>query len=123
MPLEDGEETVIHYQHPLAMLHACCTDSQPFRDLMDATQRRSESTHEEPWSLILYNDEVGISPLNAHDARETQAVYWSIQEFGPENLCKEHGWFTIAAFQSDIAECVPGKMSQVCARLLGCLFV
>ena len=72
--------------------------------------------------MILYNDEVGISPLSGHDARETQAVYWSIKELGPATLCKENGWFTIAAFESDIAKDVPGGMSQVCSLLLNKFF-
>ena len=122
LPLEDGNEKEIHFQHPLAMLDTACKDSPAFNGLMAEMHARKECTFDDPWNLILYNDEVGVSPLSGHDARETQAIYWSIKELGPAILCLEDGWFTIAAIESDIAKQVPGGMSQVCALLLATFF-
>ena len=54
----DGEPTdpiQIYVQHPLAMLQHSCRG--PFQKMMQATLAK----HPEPWSLILYSDEVGES--------------------------------------------------------------
>jgi hypothetical protein len=101
LPMPDGTTTEIHIQHPMAMLYDTCATSPGFADLMRASLARKPCTRETPWTLIIYNDEVGVSPLK-HDTRKVESVYWSFLELGTVALSTEEAWFVISAPRSDI---------------------
>ena len=122
LPLQDGGSETIFFQHPLAMLHACCEDHSAYRELIIDVLHRRPSTPEDPWGLMVYNDEVGVSPLSGHDSRETQAVYWTFRELGHEVISRENGWFTMAGLLSDTVSEIEGGMSHVFSILLRFFF-
>ena len=99
----------IAVQHPLAMLHISVQESEPLaRCIYDSLAAHGPPSPDEPWRLIWYHDEIGISPLVAHDSKKTLGCYWSFVEFGTRLLCNENCWFVMAAVRSDIISDIPG---------------
>ena len=66
---------VIAVQNPLAMLHVSVQESESLaRCISDSINAYGLPSPEEPWRLIWYHDEIGISPLAAHDANKNHGV-------------------------------------------------
>ena len=110
-------EQTLAVQNPAAMLHDSATKSQTFEALLiRCIDTAGPPTQEEPWGIILYNDGVGVQPLQ-HDSRHVEIFYWSIKEFGIELLSCENAWFTITAMRDEICAAV-GGVSAVMGILL-----
>ena len=113
----------IAVQNPLAMLHISVQESEPLaRCISDAINAYGQPSPEEPWRLIWYHDEIGISPLAAHDSKKTLGCYWSFVEFGTRLLCNENLWFVMATVRSDIISSLPGGISHLVKLLLHMFF-
>ena len=113
LPCRGGE--LVAVQHPLAMFWAACDQSESFAYLVRDTLAHTPCSPADPWTVILYFDEV--SPNNplarGKDLRKVQAVYWSLLEFGVDALENELVWFTISATRSDLVNALDGGMSEL----------
>lgn len=95
----DGGTVTIEYQHPLAMLQTCVSDSPEFADMLLHAYNVQKPTLVRPWRLIVYGDEIVPGNVLAHDQqRKSWCIYWSIAEFGHAVLCDELAWFLATAF-------------------------
>ena len=69
-------------QHPLAMLHTVCAQSESFSSLIARTFDKFPCSPARPWQLIIYTDEVAPGNQLAYKhARKTWAWYWSVVQF------------------------------------------
>ena len=114
LPCTQGRQRV-GIINPCALLFACCAASAALSGLMlDKMQ-----DHPMPWNVLIYAD--GISPSDTrvlHDRRHLQALYWSFAEFGPESLCREDCWFTLACLRDTLVRDVEAGLSHVTKLLL-----
>lgn len=119
----DGSPVSLQVAHPLAMLHHAYATCAPFRQLIKRKLAEWPCSAEQPWSLILYSDEVVpgnvLAPM---PSRKCQVVYYSFQELGLETLSREDGWFCATVKRSRLVNQVAGGMAQVIGALLKLLF-
>ncbi len=81
------------------------------------------STPETPWPLVVYSDEIGVSPLK-EDTRKCEATYWLLLELGEAWRCNDNGWFVVASPRSTRVKAVAGghgssyvsHTKYICAR-------
>ena len=76
---------------------------------------------DKPWNIVLYSDEVGVSPLKV-DTRKTEAVYWTFMELGVQALSDEDAWFAIAAPRSTITAQTGASVSTLIKALWPAFF-
>ena len=114
-----GSTVDITVQAPLAMLSFCASERAPFARLLDTTLQRWPSSHETPWDLIIYADEVVPNNVLKHENfQRVQAIYLSFLQFGPAVLSNEQAWFVITTVRSNLVAKLDGGMSFVVHRLL-----
>jgi hypothetical protein len=114
---------VIPYQNPLAMLHVSVQECEPLAELMrDAVRTNGEPSLVNPWRLIWYFDEIGMSPLATVDTRKTFGTYWSFLEFGPRMLCTDNCWFVASAVRSTEVKKLEGGASHLSKLVLRTFF-
>ncbi len=74
---------------------ATCT---AFNGLLSSGKAAKPPTAENPWSLILYSDEVTPgNVLATQNLRKIQVVYFSFLELGAQALAREDSWFCVTA--------------------------
>ncbi len=82
MDLKNGGTTTMLIADPFAMLWSVTNKCAGFTALLRRTLRRSPSTHDAPWRLILYSDEVVPgNQLSFHNLRKVWVLYHSFDEF------------------------------------------
>ena len=108
------------YQHPMAMLHYACESSEPSADFLQAAHTRTPSSPDQPWSMILYTDEVGPgNQLSKDNLRKLWVIYMSLLELGLDMLCHEEAWFVPVVVRSFVVNlCNAGISSVFKAALL-----
>ena len=113
----------LNYVNPFALLSVLLATCVGFSSFFEQVLLEKPSTAEQPWSLVLYSDEVtpGNQLAIAND-RKTQVVYWSFLEFGSA-LSDENLWFTISAKRSSQVHDILGGMANLLGALLKVLFV
>ena len=85
-----GGPLPIEVQHPLAMLHYLSARSTSVANLMSRAAAAAPPTHDRPWRLVLYCDEVLPGNALAHKTqRKSWHWYWSILEWGAAALSDE----------------------------------
>ena len=120
---EDGVEFSIPIAHPLALLWTAINDCAPFQAFFAERLAAKPSTREEPWTVIIYTDEVTPgNPLAVANKRKFQGLYWSFKEFGPFALCREEGWMTCVATQSHRINKAAAGLSQMIGEVLKLFF-
>ena len=98
---KSGKYVDVEIAHPFAMLQHVCKVSTSFANLLLGTVASVPNNLSDPWNLIVYTDEVTPgNPLAYRNARKFHAVYFSVLEFGPEILCHENAWFTLATVET-----------------------
>ena len=116
---ENASDKHIEVQNPFAMFWKLCMISQCFSALVERTLERHPCTPSSPWGLIIYSDEVTPgNQLQAHNCRKTQAVYWSIFEFGAAALSDEESWMEVCICRSTEVKTLQGGMSALFAMVL-----
>ena len=73
------------------------------RDRLQKRLQLKHPTEDDPWSLILYTDEV--TPGNAlatQTSRKVYAIYYSFKEMGAAALACEDVWFCLATIRSTL---------------------
>ena len=103
LPLLSGLVMDMPVQHPMAMLYEVCRSSPGFSNFVRQSLEENPCTVEEPWRLVLYSDEVGVSPLKV-DTRKVEAVYWTFLELGVRAFDDENAWFAVAAPRSTVVQ-------------------
>ena len=119
----NGEEMTIPVAHPLALLWKCLAASPAFNAFFYQRLTEKPSTIDDPWSIVLYTDEVTPrNPLAVSNKRKFQSVYWTFMEFLPNALCREEAWMTCVATQSHRINRAAAGLSQVVAAVLKLFF-
>jgi hypothetical protein len=120
---EPGVTPKLNFIHPLALLSILLTTCAGFSAYVEELHASCPSSHEAPWGLILYSDEVTPgNQLSHNNKRKMQAVYFSFCEF-KDHLHDEDFWFTITAKRSSRVNESAGNMSQLFGLILKLLFV
>ena len=91
-----GEWHAIPICNPFAFLLVAVRDCCQFNSFLLARLQDHPSTPDNPWTLLIYSDEVTPgNPLATMNNRNFHAVYWSFLQLGSNALSNEEGWFTI----------------------------
>ena len=106
---EDGSGTIkVPYVAPAAFL-AHIAQQASFGGFLAQKLEEQPSTHQAPWHLCLYADE--ITPGNAlkpTNWRRQQAIYWSFKNFGAEGLSSETLWMPLCCLRSHLCAALGG---------------
>eukprot|EP00959_Pyramimonas_sp_CCMP1952_P059327 1238994-Pyramimonas_sp.AAC.1 len=105
-----GKPVQLFFQHPFAFLEAACKTCAEFRAIL--TRVLDDSNNRV--SICLYTDEITPGQaLQPHNTRKTQAVYWTLKEFGFPILSCELAWMTICAPRTDTVAELRGGMAEL----------
>jgi len=74
---KEGEDLErIALAHPHALLWKSVAECKPFRAFLKTRLLKEPCTQEEPWSLVVYSDEVTLgNPLATMNRRKFQSIY------------------------------------------------
>ena len=104
---------------PFALLSVAYKECEPFRQLLDSKHALRPSSHDAPWQIVLYSDEiVPGNNLSFENLRKNWAVYFSFLEFGPEILCREEAWLTLTTKRSSEIVKADGGIAQLFTSIL-----
>ncbi len=82
------------------------------------------NSHDRPWHLILYCDElVPGAARKINNSRKTWAYYLSVLELPRALLSHREAWIPIGFLRSPIGRDVVGGWSTIAAKLMGTLFL
>ena len=110
LPCKKGTLT-IGVQNPMAMIYRTCSVVPSFAALM----RAKLAVNPLPWRIIIYEDGITpADPLQGHDVRKMDAIYWSFAEFGYEHLSNEDLWFTLATIRENRVMMFQGACRMCC---------
>jgi len=117
-----GRAFKVPFASPMAMLSVAAEQSTSFADMLRSLLGMRACSHEHPYSIVLYSDEITPGdPLKAGD-RKIQAVYWSIKEFGSHALANEDLWFTLTTLRSCRVKQLEDGMSHLYKMALHAFF-
>ena len=109
----------VEFLAPLAWLHTACASAAPCSNLVAQSLRNHPSTHQRPWGMIVYSDEVSPgNQLLSDNARKVQVVYFSFREFGAAALADEEAWWVACVVRSTIVNSLLGGMSALIGAFL-----
>ena len=104
------------------LLPALVTQSLNFETLF--RERLLVHSNAEPWSLILYGDEVTPGDLLRPEGdRKVMAFYAAFREFGAEALSKTESWMPLALLRTEVLKEVDGGTSAALRALLEHMFL
>ena len=105
--------------HPLASLWQACNECVPFARFMSECLRRHPCSIDNPWSIVLYSDEVTPGNVVAViNNRKFHAIYWSFLDFGHNALSYEETWFCVATELSNDMNTYSAGLSQAFAAII-----
>ena len=120
---KDNAEAVLYIAHPMALLVTIVSDCEKFASFFHRKLRAHPCSHDNPWNLVLYTDEVTPgNPLATMNKRKFQAIYWTFLEFGNAALSREEFWFILATEYSIRIKNLAAGMSQVIGELVKVFF-
>ena len=117
-------DTVVNFDIicPFAYMWAAASRRR-WADIVERALIRSPPTVDQPWTLLMYADEVTPGNIKKSDnQKRIQGMYWCLKELGPDALAKEDVWATISALRSTRVGTIDGGMSAVMAVLLKSFF-
>jgi hypothetical protein len=119
----DGSKLPLRIVNPFAILWLAFATCTAFNGLLTAKMAAKPPTAENPWSLILYSDEVTPgNVLATQNLRKIQVVYFSFLELGAQALAREDSWFCVTAKRSKKVKDFKGNMAQVFGVILKFIF-
>ena len=86
-----------------------------YTNLVIDTHKKSASSPEKPWQMIVYSDEIdaGDPVAPRGHTRKLWAIYFSFVEFGPVNLSHEEAWLTLRLERTvDVDLVAAGRLSN-----------
>ena len=120
---KQGEQTSMYIAHPLALLWSACHNCEPFAGFIRDAVIKRPSSHDEPWQLILYSDEVVPGSQLSHDnRRKVWVIYFSFLDLGAAALSCEDMWFCVGAERSSFVKEISGGMGQVFKQVVKLFF-
>ena len=94
---------------PPSVLLAHCAQQEPFASFLKERLQSKPCSHSQPWHIITYNDEITPgNTLKVVNLRRTQAIYWSVLEWGHRSLSSESMWFPLTALRSNVCQKLGG---------------
>ena len=109
--------------NPFALLYYVFLNCSAFRAAMDAALAIRPSTHDAPWRIVLYCDEVTPGNQLAQDnLRKLWAFYFSFMEFGAAILSQEDAWFCYASIRSCRVNKAQAGIAQAFSALVKVMF-
>ena len=109
VPLEGSNKTCSVPFIPPSVLLAHCATEEPFASFLNERLQSKPCSYTQPWNIITYNDE--ITPGNTVkvvNLRRTQAIYWSVLEWGHRALSSESMWFPLTVLRSNVCQKLGG---------------
>ena len=102
-----------------ALLFHAFAQGGGFYKLMMETMEKHPPNPREPYSLVLYSDEVVPGNALSHDnKRKIWMVYGSLMQFGSERLSQECAWLTLASCRSSFLAQVHGGIGQLMKEIV-----
>ena len=97
---------------PLSSLTYALEESDGLRSLFKQRLTLKPSSPEDPWTIVLYCDEVTPgNPLASLNRSRFHSFYWSLIELGTEALSHEESWFILMTEFSTGANGLQGGLS------------
>ena len=119
----DGSRVDLTIADPFALLYTAAHQCEGFSKLLWRRLRHHPCTHDHPWHVVIYSDEVVPgNQMSFHNQRKSWVLYWSFKEFGMAVLSSEDAWFCIAAERSDSVKMCGGGIAQVFGAVLKHMF-
>ena len=108
--LTDGGVRQIPFAHPLALIEWAIRNEPDFHRFFRAVCDH----YSNKLGIVLYSDEItpGMA-LKPDNRRITNALYWSIRQFGFPHLHKDAMWWTSTTIRSDVVHLIRDGMAQV----------
>ena len=104
---------------PPSVLLAHCAQQEPFASFLKERLQSKPCSHSQPWNIITYNDEITPgNTLKVVNLRRTQAIYWSVLEWGHRSLSSESMWFPLTALRSNVCQKL-GGLTVILKYMLG----
>ena len=108
--------------NPFAYLHVAYGQAGGFYNMVAKKMRDTQCSHEAPWRLIMYSDEVVPgNVLRIANARKVWVIYWSFLELH-QFLSMEESWVAMIAEPSVELKHISGGISQVFAKCVAVFF-
>jgi hypothetical protein len=110
--------------NPFAYLWSAVNSCTKFADFLKSRLLAKPPSPEEPWSVILYSDEVTPgNPLGNNNKRKFHAIYWSFLELGMNALSREESWFVaMTEYSTIINHKVSAGLSQAFSAIIKAFF-
>ena len=125
LPIEcvDGTYTNAIVANIFALLYVAARDCRGFAYLIKKTFAERPCTYENPWSFVLYSDEVVPgNQLSFSNLRKSWVLYFSFLEFGTSILSMEDAWFCLSNERSSNVKKYKGGIAQLFGALLRFIF-
>ena len=120
---KDGKPVRIPAADPMSLLDVAFSKGGAHESMLHAAWQESPCTHEKPWGLILYADEITPGNVLSHDnLRRVWAFYFALKQFGAVNLQAEGTWLCPLIVRSSVVSTLECGISQVAAALLRAIF-
>ena len=114
---KEGNPCTFWFADARACLYYMITESPKLADFFREKLKATPCSIDNPWSIVVYNDEIAPGDqLQHHNARKTQAFYYSFLEFGADALSSEFLWFTLSATLSDEVSEISGLSFGIFAK-------
>ncbi|CAE7828917.1 unnamed protein product [Symbiodinium sp. CCMP2592] len=122
LPMSDGATVTIHFANLLVFITSLFAMGGSFHDLLQRKHAAKPSSLDQPWSLILYCDEVIPGNVLGRAERKLWAIYATFLQLGQEAMGHEDMWLTISLERSTFVAQLPGGIGQVFAKILEAIF-
>ena len=119
----DGSMVAIPIINVFSLIDGAYGQGGGYTALIDETLRTCPNSVDEPWSILLYTDEIVPGNVLSHEnKRKVTVVYMSILQFGAIRLSQECSWLTLACVRSSVLGTVKAGLSQLTKVVVKDLF-
>ena len=118
----DGSTQNMVYCNALCYIAALYAKGGSFTELLQACHKKRPSSSFEPYSLILYSDEVIPGNILGKASRKSWCYYCTFKEFG-KHISDENAWLCIAIEKSSFVASLcagPGQIAGVILKSIFC---
>ena len=125
-PLPDSDqpgELSLGISNAAAVMYWNCLHSPAYASVVRRAYARKPCSVTSPWNLIIYED--GVDPsdgLSKNHSRKSGAFYWSILEYGVEELGNEQLWACPTIIRATVLRRLEGQHARVAILFLEQIF-